>query len=85
MGWDKKTRKKNSMVDFAYLVGIWSPNAGPESLRMMLDWDNWIFLFDDRLSFIWILLPPLTFSTLTTGQNLTRAASRKTFLRHRPK
>lgn len=50
MGWDEKTRKKNSVADLAYIVGMWSPNADPESLRMLLDWNNWIFLFDDRVS-----------------------------------
>lgn len=47
MGWDEKTRKKNSSADFAYMVAIWSPEADAESLRMILDYNNWLFLFDD--------------------------------------
>lgn len=49
MGWDEKTRKKNSSADFAYMTAIWSPEADAESLRMILDYNNWIFLFDDRM------------------------------------
>lgn len=48
MGWDENTRKKNSEVDFAYMAAIWTPNADAESLRMILDWNHWIFLLDDR-------------------------------------
>lgn len=49
MGWDEKTRKKNSSTDFAYMTAIWSPEADAESLRMILDYNNWVFLFDDRM------------------------------------
>lgn len=49
MGWDEKTRKKNSSADFAYMTAIWSPEADASSLRMILDYNNWVFLFDDRV------------------------------------
>lgn len=49
MGWDEKTCKKNSSADFAYMTAIWSPEADAESLRMILDYNNWVFLFDDRM------------------------------------
>ncbi|KAK7702856.1 hypothetical protein SLS64_009467 [Diaporthe eres] len=30
------------------MTAIWSPEADAESLRMILDYNNWVFLFDDH-------------------------------------
>ncbi|OTA98480.1 hypothetical protein M426DRAFT_69724 [Hypoxylon sp. CI-4A] len=45
---DEKARAKNTRVDLCYLVSIWAPDADEEALRMMLDWNHWVFLFDDQ-------------------------------------
>lgn len=55
MEWDEKRRKKNSTTDFAYMTALWIPKADAESLRMILDWNHWIFLFDDRVFPSWSL------------------------------
>ncbi|KAI4254073.1 MAG: hypothetical protein LQ352_003319 [Teloschistes flavicans] len=41
--WDSKNRK----VDLCYLASIWAPSCDEEALRMMVDWNHWVFLFDD--------------------------------------
>ncbi|KAI0533379.1 Presilphiperfolan-8-beta-ol synthase [Xylaria digitata] len=43
-----KTSAKNIRVDFCFLSSIWVPNADEEALRMTLDWNHWIFHFDDQ-------------------------------------
>ncbi|OTB10482.1 hypothetical protein K445DRAFT_70183 [Daldinia sp. EC12] len=48
MKMDEKASDKNSKVDFCYMICIWAPDADEEALRIMLDWNNWIFLFDDQ-------------------------------------
>ncbi|KAI1479684.1 terpenoid synthase [Daldinia eschscholtzii] len=48
MKMDEKASDKNSKVDFCYMICIWAPNTDEEALRIMLDWNNWIFLFDDQ-------------------------------------
>ncbi|KAI3393167.1 hypothetical protein diail_4655 [Diaporthe ilicicola] len=44
---DEKAAKKNSKVDFAYMTAIWSPTSNAEALRTILDWNHWIFFYDD--------------------------------------
>ncbi|KAI9035559.1 terpene synthase family protein [Aspergillus affinis] len=39
---------RNSKVDLAYLASIWAPYCDEEALRMMVDWNHWVFLFDDQ-------------------------------------
>ncbi|OAL01858.1 Presilphiperfolan-8-beta-ol synthase [Phaeosphaeriaceae sp. SRC1lsM3a] len=48
MGFDKITAVKNAQVDLCYLASIWSCTAAEDRLVMMLDWNNWVFLFDDE-------------------------------------
>ncbi|KAI0169616.1 Presilphiperfolan-8-beta-ol synthase [Hypoxylon sp. FL1284] len=48
MNWDEKTSAKNTRVDLCYLASIWAPEADEDALRMMLDWNHWVFLFDDQ-------------------------------------
>ncbi|KAI0393303.1 Presilphiperfolan-8-beta-ol synthase [Xylariaceae sp. FL0594] len=48
MKMDERTNQKNARVDLCYLASIWAPNADEEALRMMLDWNHWVFLFDDQ-------------------------------------
>ncbi|KAJ8121679.1 hypothetical protein ONZ43_g1933 [Nemania bipapillata] len=48
MKFDEKTNARNTRVDLCYLASIWAPDADEEALRMMLDWNHWVFLFDDQ-------------------------------------
>ncbi|OTA61599.1 Presilphiperfolan-8-beta-ol synthase [Hypoxylon sp. EC38] len=48
MKMDEKTSAKNAKVDLCYLASIWAPDADDVALRMMLDWNHWVFLFDDQ-------------------------------------
>ncbi|KAF9240966.1 hypothetical protein DTO012A7_160 [Penicillium roqueforti] len=45
---DKKWASRNTRVDLAYLASIWAPTCDQEALRMMIDWNHWVFLFDDQ-------------------------------------
>ncbi|KAJ6002360.1 Presilphiperfolan-8-beta-ol synthase [Penicillium sp. IBT 35674x] len=45
---DEKWASRNSRVDLAYLASIWAPTCDEEALRMMVDWNHWVFLFDDQ-------------------------------------
>ncbi|RYP24797.1 hypothetical protein DL765_000343 [Monosporascus sp. GIB2] len=44
----EKWAARNSKVDLAYLASIWAPTCDEEALRMMVDWNHWVFLFDDQ-------------------------------------
>ncbi|KAJ3557354.1 hypothetical protein NPX13_g9945 [Xylaria arbuscula] len=48
MKWDKKASAKNTRTDLCYLVALWAPTCDEEALRVMLDWQHWVFLFDDQ-------------------------------------
>ncbi|KAK8052035.1 Presilphiperfolan-8-beta-ol synthase [Apiospora rasikravindrae] len=48
MGMSDQMSARNAKVDLCYLASIWAPNANEEDLRMMLDWNHWVFLFDDQ-------------------------------------
>ncbi|KAI1419590.1 Presilphiperfolan-8-beta-ol synthase [Xylaria sp. FL1777] len=48
MNMDEKTSSRNTRVDLCFLASIWAPDADEEALRMMLDWNHWVFLFDDQ-------------------------------------
>ncbi|POS72676.1 hypothetical protein DHEL01_v208929 [Diaporthe helianthi] len=48
MKFDKKMAERNAKVDLCYLASIWSPDASEDRLVMMLDWNHWVFLFDDQ-------------------------------------
>ncbi|KAL3483007.1 Presilphiperfolan-8-beta-ol synthase [Aspergillus germanicus] len=45
---DEKWASRNSKVDLCYLASIWAPYCDEEALRMMVDWNHWVFLFDDQ-------------------------------------
>ncbi|KGO75960.1 Terpenoid synthase [Penicillium italicum] len=45
---DEKWASRNTKVDLAYLASIWAPTCDQEALRMMIDWNHWVFLFDDQ-------------------------------------
>ncbi|MCJ1268539.1 hypothetical protein MMC22_008427 [Lobaria immixta] len=45
---DEKWAAKNTKADFAHLVALWAPYCDEEALRMMTDYNNWAFLFDDQ-------------------------------------
>ncbi|KAF3809982.1 Presilphiperfolan-8-beta-ol synthase [Colletotrichum gloeosporioides] len=40
--------KKHSRANFAFMNAMWIPYADEESFRVMLDWNNWVFAFDDQ-------------------------------------
>ncbi|KAI2771552.1 terpenoid synthase [Daldinia loculata] len=48
MKMDEKTSAKNKRADLCYLCSLWAPDADAESLRVMLDWCHWVFVFDDQ-------------------------------------
>ncbi|RHZ53952.1 hypothetical protein CDV55_104405 [Aspergillus turcosus] len=45
---DDKWASRNSRVDLCFLASIWAPYCDEEALRMMVDWNHWVFLFDDQ-------------------------------------
>jgi hypothetical protein len=48
MGADAKWSQRNSRVDLCYLASIWAPECDAAALRIMVDWNHWVFLFDDQ-------------------------------------
>ncbi|KAG9254334.1 Presilphiperfolan-8-beta-ol synthase [Emericellopsis atlantica] len=48
MKFDKTTAAKNAKVDLCFLASIWSADASEDRLVTMLDWNHWVFLFDDQ-------------------------------------
>ncbi|KAI4596748.1 hypothetical protein KJ359_005090 [Pestalotiopsis sp. 9143b] len=42
---DEATR--NARADMAYLSATWVPRADAAGLRLMTDWNHWVFAFDD--------------------------------------
>ncbi|KAM7194816.1 Isoprenoid synthase domain containing protein [Rhypophila sp. PSN 637] len=48
MNQDSTWAGRNSKVDLAYLACIWSPDASEEDMRIIMDWNHWVFLFDDQ-------------------------------------
>jgi len=45
---DEKWAARNTKVDLCFLASIWAPQCDDVALRMMLDWNHWVFLFDDQ-------------------------------------
>jgi hypothetical protein len=43
-----KTASIWSRLDIAYMSAISAPNADLETLKLMNDWNGWVFAFDDR-------------------------------------
>ncbi|KAI0451913.1 Presilphiperfolan-8-beta-ol synthase [Xylaria acuta] len=48
MNMDEKASDRNTRADLCYMASIWSPTSNEEALRMMLDWNHWVILFDDQ-------------------------------------
>ncbi|KAI0145598.1 Presilphiperfolan-8-beta-ol synthase [Xylariaceae sp. FL1272] len=48
MNFDERMAARNARVDLCFLASIWAPHADETALRMMLDWNHWVFLFDDQ-------------------------------------
>lgn len=46
---DEKQWQRVVKSDFNYLVSMWAPDADKESLRSLMDFNNWAFFFDDRM------------------------------------
>lgn len=44
---DEKARKKVSAIDFSYFCAILAPKASHDRFRLICDWGNWVFPFDD--------------------------------------
>ena len=47
---DDKTASIWSRLDIAYMSAICAPRADVETLKLMNDWNGWVFAFDDRKS-----------------------------------
>lgn len=45
---DSQTAHKWNKLDIAYMSAISAPDADLETLRLMNDWNGWVFAFDDR-------------------------------------
>ena len=43
---DEKWGQRNSRVDLCYMASIWAPDADEDALRMMVDWNYWVDLFN---------------------------------------
>ncbi|KAL5370952.1 Cell wall endo-beta-1,3-glucanase [Paraphaeosphaeria sporulosa] len=48
MGFDKTAATRNAQTDLCYLASMWSPTAPEDRLDMMVDWNHWVFFFDDE-------------------------------------
>lgn len=46
---DDEWALKNSKMDLCYLASVSAPDADEEALRVVVDWNKWVFLFDDRM------------------------------------
>ncbi|GIJ99409.1 terpene cyclase [Aspergillus viridinutans] len=44
---DERSRRILHKTDFSYFCSVAAPDAGPEELRTVCDWGNWVFPFDD--------------------------------------
>ena len=44
---DRKAQKKISAIDFSYFCAILAPKADHDRFRLICDWGNWVFPFDD--------------------------------------
>ncbi|KAI4226296.1 MAG: hypothetical protein L6R36_003287 [Xanthoria steineri] len=45
--YDEKRYEQHIKADFCCFASIWARDAGPEELRTICDWANWVFDFDD--------------------------------------
>ncbi|KXH37990.1 hypothetical protein CSAL01_07921 [Colletotrichum salicis] len=40
--------RRNVQANFAFMNAMWVPYADAEAYRTMVDWNNWVFAFDDQ-------------------------------------
>lgn len=45
---DSETANKWKRLDIAYMSAISAPDTDLKTLRLMNDWNGWVFAFDDR-------------------------------------
>ncbi|KAI5921858.1 Presilphiperfolan-8-beta-ol synthase [Camillea tinctor] len=45
---DRKWAAINQKPNFGYMASIWAPTCDEEALEMMVDWNWWVFMFDDQ-------------------------------------
>lgn len=38
----KKEYEKHAKANFSFMASLWQPNAGPEELRTICDWNKWV-------------------------------------------
>ena len=50
MRMDDETARIWDRLDIAYMSAICAPRADVETLKLMNDWNGWVFAFDDRKS-----------------------------------
>ncbi|KAM7200837.1 Presilphiperfolan-8-beta-ol synthase [Naviculisporaceae sp. PSN 640] len=48
MNQDSTWAARNAKVDLAYLASAWAPDADEDLMRTIMDWNHWVFLFDDQ-------------------------------------
>jgi len=48
MNQDAQWAARNAKVDLAYLASVWAPDTDEEALCIMMDWNHWVFIFDDQ-------------------------------------
>ncbi|KAG4419576.1 hypothetical protein IFR04_007278 [Cadophora malorum] len=48
-GYNQEGAKKMRQGDFGYFAAVSLPDASPVKLRTVIDWFNWLFVFDDQL------------------------------------
>ncbi|KAM0146338.1 hypothetical protein ACHAPG_011193 [Botrytis cinerea] len=79
MNFNKAVAARNSKVDLCFLASMWAPDAPEDRLVMMLDWNHWVFLFDDQMQQRWIDQHKRYFDQLLVqvdqqvgGENFTR-------------
>ncbi|KAG4431668.1 hypothetical protein IFR05_012851 [Cadophora sp. M221] len=48
-GYNEEETKKMRQGDFGYFAAVALPDASPVKLRTVIDWFNWLFVFDDQL------------------------------------
>ncbi|KAK0370381.1 hypothetical protein CLIM01_12258 [Colletotrichum limetticola] len=40
--------RRNVQTNFAFMNAMWVPHADEDAYRTMIDWNNWVFAFDDQ-------------------------------------
>ncbi|KAK0726089.1 isoprenoid synthase domain-containing protein [Lasiosphaeris hirsuta] len=45
---DEAWSAKNASVELGFLCSTWAPTASADALRVLFDYNHWVFLFDDQ-------------------------------------